>query len=64
MERHRRGVCPCRNDYPGVLPVGQEDANALLMEVLTSLDQHHVLAAHAPQINIGVEPYERLWAGI
>ena len=43
---------------------GKEDANALLMEVLTPWGKHHVLAAHAPQINIGVEPYVRRWAGI
>ena len=43
---------------------GKEDANALLMEVLTPWGRHHVLAAHAPQINIGVEPYVRWWADI
>ena len=43
---------------------GKEDPNALLMEVLTPWGQHHVLAAHAPQINIGVEPYVRWWAGV
>ena len=43
---------------------GKEDANALLMEVLTRWGWHHVLAAHAPQINIGVEPYVRWWADI
>ena len=43
---------------------GKEDANALLMEVLIPWGKHHVLAAHAPQINIGVEPYVRWWAGI
>ena len=36
---------------------GKEDANALLMEVLTPWGKHHVLAAHAPHINIGCEPY-------
>ena len=41
---------------------GKEDA--LLMEVLTPWGKHHVLAAHAPQINIGCEPYVRWWAGI
>ena len=41
-----------------------EDANALLMEVLTPWDWYHVLAAHAPQISIGVEPYVRWWATI
>ena len=41
-----------------------EDANALLMEVLTPWGRHHVLAAHAPQINMGVEPYVRWWATI
>ena len=34
------------------------------MEVLTPWRKHHVLAAHSPQINIGVEPYVRWWAGI
>ena len=34
------------------------------MEVLTPWGKHHVLVAHAPQINIGVEPYVRWWAGI
>ena len=43
---------------------GKEDANALLMEVLTPWGKHNVLAAHAPQINIGREPYVRWWAGI
>ena len=43
---------------------GKEDANALLMEVLTPWGKHHVLAAHTPQINIGVHPYVRWWAGI
>ena len=33
---------------------GKEDANALLIEVLTPWGRHHVLAAHAPQVNIGV----------
>ena len=42
----------------------KEDANALLMEVLTPWGRHHVLAAHAPQINIGIEPYVRWWATI
>ena len=46
------------------LPWGKEDANALLMEVLTPWGRQHVLAAHAPQINIGVEPYVRWWADI
>ena len=41
-----------------------EDANALLMEVLTPWGRHHVLAVHAPQMNIGVEPYVRWWATI
>ena len=41
---------------------GKEDANALLMEVLTPWGKHHVLAAHAPQI--GCEPYVRWWADI
>ena len=41
-----------------------EDANALLMEVLTPWGRHHVMAAHAPQISIGVEPYVRWWAAI
>ena len=42
---------------------GKEDANALLlMEVLTPWGKHHVLAALAPQINIGCEPYVRWWA--
>ena len=41
-----------------------EDANALLMEVLTPWGWHHVLAAHAPRISIGVEPYVRWWATI
>ena len=43
---------------------GKEDANAFLMEVLTPWGKHHVLAAHAPQINIGCEPYVRWWAKI
>ena len=43
---------------------GREDANALLMEVLTPWGKHHVLAAHAPPINIGCEPYVRWWADI
>ena len=43
---------------------GAEDANALLMEVLTPWGQHHVLGAHAPQISIGVEPYVRWWAAV
>ena len=43
---------------------GKEDANALLIEVLTPWGQDHVLAAHAPQINTGVEPYVRWWAGV
>ena len=43
---------------------GAEDANALLMEVLTAWGRHHVLAAHAPQISIGVEPYVRWWAAV
>ena len=43
---------------------GKEDATAPLMEVLTPWRKHHVLAAHAPQINIGIEPYVRWWAGI
>ena len=43
---------------------GAEDANALLMEVLTPWGRHHVLAAHAPQISIGVEPYVRWWAAV
>ena len=43
---------------------GREDANALLMEVLTPWGKHHVLAAHTPQINIGCEPYVRWWADI
>ena len=34
------------------------------MEVLTPWGRHHVLAAHAPLINIGVEPYVRWWADI
>ena len=41
---------------------GKEDANALLMEVLTPWGKHHVLAAHAPHINIGCEPYVWWWA--
>ena len=43
---------------------GKEDANGLLMEVLTSWGKHHVLAAHAPHIDIGYEPYVRWWAEI
>ena len=43
---------------------GKEDANALLMKVLTPWGKHHVPAAHAPQINISCEPYVRWWAGI
>ena len=43
---------------------GKEDANALLMEVPTPWGKHHVLAAHAPQISIGCEPYIRWWAEI
>ena len=43
---------------------GKKDVNALLMEVLTPWGKHHMLAAHASQINIGVEPYVRWWAGI
>ena len=43
---------------------GAEDANALFMEVLTPWGRHHVLAAHVPQISIGVEPYVRWWATI
>ena len=43
---------------------GKEDANTLLMEVPTPWGKHHVLAAHAPQINIGCEPYVRWWADI
>ena len=46
------------------LPWGREDANALLMEVLTPWGKHHMLAAHAPQINIGCEPSVRWWAYI
>ena len=42
----------------------KEDANALLMEVLTLCGRHHVLAGHAPQINIGHGPYVRWWATI
>ena len=42
----------------------KEDANPLLMEVLTLWGKHHVLAAHAPHINIGCEPYVRRWAEI
>ena len=42
----------------------KEDANALLMEVVTPWGKHHMLAAHVPQINIGCEPYVRCWAGI
>ena len=38
---------------------GKVDANALLREVFTPWGKHHVLAAHAPQINIGSEPYVR-----
>ena len=34
------------------------------MEVLTPWRKHHVLAAHAPQIYIGVEPYVRWWTDI
>ena len=34
------------------------------MEVLTPWGKHHVLAAHAPQIDIGVEPYVRWWGGV
>ena len=34
------------------------------MEVLTPWGEHHVLAAHAPEINIGCAPYVRWWAGI
>ena len=36
---------------------GKEDANALLMEVLTPRGKHHMLVAHVPQIDIGHEPY-------
>ena len=43
---------------------GQEDANALSMEVLTPWGKHHVLAAHAPKINIGCAPYVRSWVEI
>ena len=43
---------------------GKEDANALRMELLTPWGKHHVLAAHAPQINTGCEPYVRWWAEI
>ena len=43
---------------------GKEDANALLMVVLTPWGRRHLLAAHAPQINIGIEPYVRWWATI
>ena len=42
----------------------KEDANALLMEVLAPWGRHHVLARHAPQINIGVGTYVRCWATI
>ena len=42
----------------------KEDAIALLLEVLTPWGGHHVLAAHAPQINIGIEPYMRWWATV
>ena len=42
----------------------QKDANALLMEVLTPWGEHHVLAAHAPQLNISCEPHVRWWADI
>ena len=34
------------------------------MEALTPWGKHHMLAAHAPQINIGCEPYVRWWADI
>ena len=34
------------------------------MEVLTPWGKHHVLAAHAPQMNFGFEPYVRWWAEI
>ena len=32
--------------------------------MLTPWGKHHVLAAHAPQINIGCGPYVRWWAEI
>ena len=34
------------------------------MMFLTPWGRHQVLAAHAPQINIGCEPYVRWWAAI
>ena len=43
---------------------GHEDTNALVMQVLIPWGKHHVLAAHAPQIHIGCEPYVRWWAQI
>ena len=42
----------------------KEDANACLMKMPTPWGKHHVLAALAPQINIGYEPYVRWWADI
>ena len=33
-----------------------------MIQVPTPWGKHHVLAAHAPQINIGCEPYLRWWA--
>ena len=41
---------------------GKEDTNTLLMEVPTPWGKHRVLAAHAPKINIGCEPYVKWWA--
>ena len=43
---------------------GRKDANARLMKVLARCGKRHMLAAHAPQINIGCEPYVRWWADI
>ena len=43
---------------------GKEDADDLLMEVLTPWEKHHIMAAHAPRVNIGVKPYVRWWAPI
>ena len=36
---------------------GRENANTLLMEVRTPWGKHHMLAAHAPEMSIGREPY-------
>ena len=65
----KTGACLAVYVYTGTttratLLLGKEDANALLMHVVTPRGEHHVLAAHALQINIGYEPHARWWADI